>query len=723
MTKRVKRIASAALGLAVIGALLVVQSCNMTDIGLGAASHHSPQTPSGGDQSFNVGGTITWNGDMGTLHINAANGGGRVYMLGPIIHNRAVTDSLISMGAGLAGDLDDIPRGAGVIVRAHGMPRAAYDEMTARGLDIIDATCPFVRKIHGIVRDEAAAGRQIIVMGDPSHPEVIAICGWCEGAVVLRDADELFNYVASNGNNVEKAVSVVAQTTSNLKKWEIFVNTIRKVYTNVKIFDTICNATEDRQAECAELAAESDAVLIIGDENSSNTRKLYEVAAANCKKVYRIGGADELSPEWFRGVNSVGLTAGASTPAWIIKEVVNKMSEEMKNTVAEEAAAEVTAEITAETEENFEQMLENSIKTLYTGDKVTGIVTAINSGEINVDLGVKQAGYIPVAELSDDPNFVAEGNIKIGDEIEAYVMRVNDVEGMVMLSKKRLDTIKGWDSIEQAREDRTNVEGTVIEENKGGVVVSVTGVHVFVPASQTGLPKDAPMSDIMKKKVHLRIIEVQRSRRRVVGSIRAAAQEERRAKAEKLWAEIEVNKEYAGVVKSLTSYGAFVDIGGVDGMVHISELSWSRVRHPSDVVKVGDQLDVYVLSFDKDSRKISLGYRKMSDNPWNKFVTNFGIGDVVPVKVQKFMPFGAFAEVIPGVDGLIHISQIANQRINKPDDVLAEGEVVNAKITDIDPERQKISLSIRAVIEDNAEASRVMADEPQSETVYVSDEE
>jgi len=368
------------------------------------------------------------------------------------------------------------------------------------------------------------------------------------------------------------------------------------------------------------------------------------------------------------------------------------MSEELRNQVAAEAIDEA--------EENFEQMLENSIKTLYTGDKVTGIVTAINSGEINVDLGVKHAGYISINELSDDPNYIADGKIKVGDEIEAFVMRVNDVEGTVQLSKKRLDVIKGWDTIEQAREDRTTVEGTVIEENKGGVVVSVGGVHVFVPASQTGLPKDAEMSQIMKQKVKLRVIEVNRARRRVVGSIRAVAQEERRAKAEQIWAEIEENKVYNGVVKSLTSYGAFVDIGGVDGMIHISELSWNRVRHPSEVVAVGDEVEVYVISFDTEKKKISLGYRKAEDNPWTKFVTNYAIGDVVPVKVLKFMPFGAFAEVLPGVDGLIHISQIANQRINKPDDVLSENEVVNAKITDIDMDRQKISLSIRAVIED-----------------------
>ena len=383
------------------------------------------------------------------------------------------------------------------------------------------------------------------------------------------------------------------------------------------------------------------------------------------------------------------------------------MSEELENNVAEME------------EESFEQMLENSIKTLYTGDKVKGIVTSINSSEINVDLGVKQAGYIPIAQLSDDPNFVVSDVIKVGDEIEAFVMRVNDIEGTVMLSKKRLDAIKGWDSIEQAREERTTVEGTVIEENKGGVVVSVNGV----PASQSGLPKDTPMTELLKQKVRLRITEVNRARHRVVGSIRIVAQEERRMKAEELWENIEENKEYEGVVKSLTNYGAFVDIGGVDGMIHISELSWSRVRHPSDVLNPGDKVSVYVISFDKEKKKISLGYRRKEDNPWLKFVSNYNIGDIVEAKVLKFMPFGAFAEIIPGVDGLIHISQIANQRIAKPDDVLTEGEQVKVKITDIDTEKKKVSLSVKAAIEEKEEEEMVTADEPQSETVYVSDEE
>ena len=353
-----------------------------------------------------------------------------------------------------------------------------------------------------------------------------------------------------------------------------------------------------------------------------------------------------------------------------------------------------------EIEESFAEMLEKSIKTLNTGDKVTGVVTGITPTEIYVDLGTKHAGYIPASELTDDPTVKIEDLVKVGDEIETYVMRVNDQEGVATLSKKRLDTVKSWDDIEQAREERTTVEGVVTEENKGGVVVSIKGVRVFVPASQTGLPREAAMSELLKKKVRLRITEVNRARKRVVGSIRAVEAEERAARAAQVWENIEVEKRYTGTVKSLTSYGAFVDIGGVDGMVHVSELSWSRIKHPSEVVSVGDTVEVYVISFDPEKKKISLGMKDHSQDPWAVFTDKYHIDDVANVRVVKLMTFGAFAEIVPGVDGLIHISQIADHRIDKPGDVLSEGQMVDVKITDIDYDKKKVSLSIRALLED-----------------------
>ena len=353
-----------------------------------------------------------------------------------------------------------------------------------------------------------------------------------------------------------------------------------------------------------------------------------------------------------------------------------------------------------EIEESFADMLENSIKTLNTGDKVTGTVVAITPTEIQVDLGTKHAGYIPVSELTDDPTAKVEELVKVGDEIETFVVRVNDQEGVVTLSKKRLDVVKGWEEIEAARENETVLDGVVTEDNKGGVVVSVKGIRVFVPASQTGLPRETPMSALLKQKVRLVVTEVNRARRRVVGSISRVMRAERAAAAEKVWAEIEDGKRYTGTVKSLTSYGAFVDIGGVDGMVHISELSWSRIKNPAEVVSVGDKVNVYVISFDPEKKKISLGMKDHNEDPWEKFTSTYEVGSVASVRVVKLMTFGAFAEIVPGVDGLIHISQIADHRIEKPGDELAEGQIVDVKITDIDYDRKKVSLSIRALLND-----------------------
>ena len=439
-----------------------------------------------------------------------------------------------------------------------------------------------------------------------------------------------------------------------------------------------------RQSEAASIAAEADVMVVVGDRKSANTKHLTEICKGSCARVIQIEGPDELPPDFFAGCSVAGLTAGASTPAGIIKEVYATMSEEIK-------AAEGK-------EESFEELLNQSFKTLNNGDRVTGIVTAITPTEVQVDVGAKQAAYIKLSELSDDPGVKPEDLIHVGDQIETYVVRVNDVEGYAELSKKRLDAAKVWENIEQAVEEKTVLEGTVTEENKGGIVVSVKGVRVFVPASQSGQPRGADLSAMKGQKVQLRITEVNRARRRVVGSIRSVADEARKAAQAEVWANIEVGKHYTGTVKSMTSYGVFVDIGGVDGMVHISELSWSRIKTPAEVCKVGDTLDVYVISFDAEKRKISLGVKDHSVNPWQVFMDTYKVGDVANVRIVKLMSFGAFAEVVPGVDGLIHISQIADRRIEKPEDVLSEGQMVDVKITAIDEEKQKISLSIRALL-------------------------
>ncbi len=603
-------------------------------------------------------------------------------ILGSIVHNMDVVDHLARQGLRSVDSVDQVPEGSAVIIRSHGEGRGVYEQLRARGVDILEATCPSVKRIHDLVVAAEEEGRLPVIIGTPDHPEVLAIAGWCRQPVVLEDAQALYNWLKDDPARREYPLSFVSQTTSTRKIWDDCVEIAKKVCTNAKFFDTICGATSKRQEEAQQLAAQSDAMVVIGDRKSSNTKRLAQLCRQLCPMVRLIERADDLDVSEFQGLSNVGITAGASTPEWIIKEVYDKMSEEIM-----------------EIEKSFAELLEESIKTVNTGDKVTGIVVAITPTEIQVDLGIKYPGYIHVDEFSDDPNVKIEELVKVGDEIESYVMLVSDRDCLVKLSKKRLDMVKSWDVVEAACEDGSVVEGVVTEDNKGGVVVSVKGVRVFVPASQTGLPREAEMAQLIKQNVRLMITEVNRARRRVVGSISKVTRAERAAAAEKVWAEIEDGKRYSGVVKSLTSYGAFVDIGGVDGMVHISELSWSRIKHPSEAVSVGDAVEVYVISADKEKKKISLGMKDHSEDPWTKFTTTYEVGSVAQVKVVKLMTFGAFAEIIPGVDGLIHISQIADRRIEKPGDVLAEGQVVEAKVTDIDMENKKVSLSIRALLE------------------------
>ena len=607
-------------------------------------------------------------------------------MLGPIIHNRDVIDRLAAQGLRVVDRPEQVPDGSAVIIRSHGESRAVHEHFAWRWIEVFDATCPNVTHIHQIVEEAELRGRQPVIVGTPDHPEVLAIAGWCKAPVVLSGEKDLEKWLESGENRNNLPLTFVSQTTSTQKIWENCVKKAKKLCTNAEFFDTICGATSKRQEEARQLAAQCGLMVVVGDRQSSNTKRLGEICRESCPEVLLIERAGDIELDRLPQADMVGITAGASTPAWIIKEVFDKMSEEI-----------------LEMDKSFQEMLEESFKTLNNGDKVTGTVVAITPTEVQVELGIKYPGYIALTELSDDPTVKVEDIVKVGDEIESIVMQVSDRDCLVKLSKRRLDINKGWEEIEAARENETVVEGFVTEDNKGGVVVSVKGVRVFVPASQTGLPRETPMSALLKQKVRLVITEVNRARRRVVGSISRVTRAERAAAAEKVWAEIEDGKRYTGTVKSLTSYGAFVDIGGVDGMVHISELSWSRIKHPSEVVKVGDTVEVYVISADKEKKKISLGMKDHSQDPWTVFTTTYQVGDTANVRVVKLMTFGAFAEVVPGVDGLIHISQLADHRVEKPGDVVSEGDKVDVKITDVDMENKKISLSIRALLEPSYE--------------------
>ena len=619
----------------------------------------------------------------------AAKEGRKVVTLGPIIHNRHVVDKFDSMGVGVIEKPEDAQAGSTVIIRSHGVSKAVVDRLEQQGVEIIDATCPFVKRIHGIVSKAEEDGVLPIIIGTRAHPEVEGIAGWCGDCRIFESPEELQNWIDTEKPSNDTKICMVCQTTSTEFLWKMCGEIAKKQFTNLKIFDTICRATEIRQTEAAQLSKISQAMVVVGDPKSSNTGRLAMICREHCDNVALIDNASELDCARYQGVADVGITAGASTPAWIIKEVNKTMSEIIN--------------VEAVQEENFAELLEQSIKTLNTGDKVLGTVTGIGNTEIQVDLGTKHAGYIPYDEVSADPSVKPEDILHVGDEIEVFVVRVNDQEGTVQLSKKKLDGLKIWDDMAAYAEEKTTIEAVITEENKVGLVATFKGIRVFIPASQSGVAKGGDMAGQVGKTVQMKITEVNRARRRVIGSIRAVSSEARKAAQEKIWAEIENGKKYHGTVKSLTSYGAFVDIGGVDGMVHVSELSWNHIKTPAEVVKVGDEIDVYVISFDPEKKKISLGYKTAEMNPWNQFMTKYNVGDIVDAKIVKLMTFGAFAEILPGVDGLIHISQIADRRIGKPEDVLSEGQEVQVKITDVDAENKRISLSIRALLETPAE--------------------
>ncbi|WP_419544666.1 bifunctional 4-hydroxy-3-methylbut-2-enyl diphosphate reductase/30S ribosomal protein S1 [Negativibacillus massiliensis] len=638
----------------------------------------------------------------------------KLFTLGEIIHNAQVVEELDSLGAVAVDSLEKlleleeqlsqqnrpyIP----VIIRSHGVPKKVYEALDSRSIPYIDATCPNVKRIQKIV-EEQPEGTLVLIAGDAVHPEIQGIIGHCNvTCVTFTSAKELAEFTENHANLSKMNSVMVAQTTFNTSEWQKCVETAKNLYTNLKIFDTICKATLMRQTEAAQLAEVSDIMIVIGGRHSSNTQKLSDICSRFTKTIWVETARELLSGQadvvcQIDAGSRVGVTAGASTPVRIIKEVQKTMSEILK-----------------EEEMSFEEMLNQSFKSTYTGEKVKGIVTGIAPNEITVDIGTKHTGYVPLSELTNDPSLSTEDIVKKGDEIELVVLRVNDVEGTVMLSKKRLDAQAGFEKVMAAAGTGEVLSGTVTDVVKGGILAVTEGVKVFIPASLSGVSKNEPLEQLLKQKVDFVIREVNEKRHRAVGSIKDVLKEQKKVLEDKFWSEVEVGKRYQGVVKSITSYGAFVDLGGVDGMVHISELSWLRIKHPSDVVKVGDVLDVYVKDIDVENKKISLGYKKTEDNPWEVLKRDYEVGSVVTAKVVSMTAFGAFAQIIPGVDGLIHISQISNERINKPQDVLTIGQEVQVQITDIDFEKKRVSLSMKALLEDNAQEEAAEASEETAE--------
>lgn len=648
---------------------------------------------------------------------------GHIYTLGRLIHNDIYTSDLKKRGADEISP-EDIPgiceRAANgekitVVIRAHGEIRENLDALNAcaaenPSLNVLDCTCPYVNKVRRIAGENSGEGRLFILIGSENHPEVRGIMSCCRGqGLVFPDSASLGAWLDSPeaGKFRNSTVAVAAQTTQKLSEWKKCLENIKKVYTNALIFDTICNVTEERQTEAVEISQNSDAVIVIGSSGSSNTVKLFEICKANCPRTVLCESADSLRGTVFPpDCDTISITAGASTPFSIIQEVKQKMSEQT---------------------ENFAEMLEQTMKTIIPGDIVVGVVTSVSNNEITLDLGAKTTGVIVHDKLTDDPQAKLDEMFKVGDEVKAKVIKVSDVEGIATLDKLRVDAENNWYDIVAKYKAGETVEGKIVECVKGGLIISINSVRVFIPASLSGVPKSAgpdALQALVGTTQKVKIIEIKEERKRAFASIRAVAAEERKAKEEAFWNQVEVGQIYEGPVKSLTSYGAFVDLGGVDGMVHTSELSWRRIRHPSEVVNVGDVIKVYVKALDREKGRISLGYKTEDTDPWHIFNEKYSVGDTASVKIVSLMPFGAFAEVVPGADGLIHISQIADHKVAAPADVLKVGDVVDAKITSIDEENRKISLSIRALLEDAkaAEEEGAAEDAEDNEVVYSTDD-
>lgn len=651
---------------------------------------------------------------------NLLNEGKKVATLGPLIHNPAFIKQLENRGALIIDEPEQLPDGYELVVRTHGVTKTVYERILKLNRDFSDQTCPFVKKIQNIVNENSTPERPLLIAGDGFHPEVMGFRSYAHGeSFTFSSAEELLEMLKNGIINPEKEMFVVAQTTFSSIEFKKICEIVKKYCTNAKIFDTICNATAKRQKEACNLSAQSDIMVVIGGKISSNTQKLKNVCEANCK-TYLVESAGEVKNIDFTGCRNIGVTAGASTPVCIIKEVLKSMSE-IINPIESEVAAGQAVE---DSEMSFEQALEESLKSLNSDQKVVGVVLRVTPTEIQVDIGRKQTGYIPYEEFSADPNCNPADCVNVGDELNLIIMKTNDAEGTVMLSKKRYDAQQNWAKVVEALDSKEVLKGTVVEILEKGVIVISDGTRVFIPASQALLSRRDNLADLLNKEVEFRVIDVDKRRRRVVGSINSVAREALKAQKEAFWAQAEVGQKYTGTVKNLTDFGAFVDIGGVEGLVHKSELSWNRIKHPSEVVNTGDVIEVYIKNLDTENKKISLGYKKIEDSPWEILKRDYPVGSVIDVQIVSLTTFGAFAQIIPHIQGLIHISQISNRRIDKPQDELNIGDTVKVMITAIDFEKKHVSLSVRALLapeETAADVKEAAAEDDEPVAVSIDD--
>lgn len=632
--------------------------------------------------------------------------GGSIYTLGPLIHNPQVVRELSQKGVKEIKNLEQLEHGT-VIIRSHGVGPIILKQAKEKDLRVLDATCPFVARTQKYAHEMATQGMPVYILGDPGHPEVQGILEWTEGqGIVVENADQI--------SRVEHPkVGLVAQTTQPLSSYQKVVEALQKQGVEVDARNTICHATGERQRAALALAKEVDVMVVVGGKASANTQKLARICQENGTPTYHVESAEELKEEWFRGHQNFGLTAGASTPDAIIEEVKRRMNDLDQMTNGEEgmnAAMEV--------------------KSPQTGELVKGIVVQVGMDEVLVDIGAKSEGVIPRKELAffgvDNPQEI----VKVGDEIECVVVKAEDNEGKIILSKERADAEKAWSGLEQAMENGTVLQGAIREVVKGGLLVDM-GVRAFLPASLVDRGYVEDLSKYLNQEVQVRVIEMNKQRKKVVVSRKVVLEEEYARKREELLATLQEGQIVKGVVRRITNFGAFVDLGGLDGLLHISEMSWHRINNPQEVVNVGDELEVAVLKVDKDNEKVSLGLKQVLPNPWDNIEEKYPVGEIFLSKVVRLAPFGAFVQLEPGVEGLVHISHLADHHVEKPQDVVKEGDEVNVKVLSVDPNEKRLRLSIREVNSDGRpretrqqkqeEAPQVQIEEKPEEKVTLGD--
>lgn len=625
---------------------------------------------------------------------------GRIYTWGPLIHNKTVTDGLKEKGVSILDSLENVKPEDVIIVRSHGETKEFFEKARARNCKIIDATCPFVKKIQQLAEKAHRKGKQVVIVGDRLHPEVKGINGWCDNSAITVNSVEDAEGVLENHNR--NLFFLVAQTTIKKELLDAVIRVFETNNVHVEVNNTICNATALRQKSCAELAEICDAMLIIGGRESSNTGKLFEISEKKCKKTFFVEKIEDLPLHQIAKCNKIGIAAGASTPECVIKEVIATMSEKKEMSMEELLATEAYD-------------LDGAMRLPRLNEVVNGTVHQVTENGIIVDMGCKKDGIIPKEEVTLEGDQKLTDLFKAGDEIQAKVVKTDDGEGVITLSKKKLEVNEHWNEINEALENKTTITVKVLRQVNGGVIAAYKEVSGFIPLSQLSDKYVENADEFIGKELPVKVTRVDLKRGRTVFSHKAILDEEKKKQIEAVWNSLNVGDVVEGTVMRFTDYGAFVDLGGIDGLLHISEISWGKLKHPQEVLQIGDRVKVKILSMNEEKGKISLGLKQTTPEPWSVIEEKYQVGQVVTGKVVQIKEYGAFVELEPGLDGLVHISEVAHKRVNDIAEELTLGQTVEAKILEIDTERKRISLSIKRTVEAPAEEAEAAAEEADEE--------